>query len=83
LEEVLGVGVWRSCGAFESCRFDGLVGLRDASKRDSSTSQADCFAGAKQKKKRRLSPVGMTISWLVGGYQKRKKRHSILLGGAF
>jgi hypothetical protein len=30
------------------------------SKRDSSTTRADCF-GAKQKKKRRLSPVGMAV----------------------
>jgi hypothetical protein len=35
-------------------------GLRDKSKRDSSISRADSFAGAKLKKKRRLASVGMT-----------------------
>jgi hypothetical protein len=34
--------------------------LRERSKRDSSTSRADSFAGAKLKKRRRLASVGMT-----------------------
>jgi hypothetical protein len=34
--------------------------LRDQSKRDSSTAQADNFAGAKLGKKRRLASLGMT-----------------------
>jgi len=37
-----------------------MHGFRDASKRDSSAAQADSFAGAKEKKKRRLATLGMT-----------------------
>jgi hypothetical protein len=37
----------------------------DRSKRDSSTAYADSFAGAKEKKKRRLTSVGMTMLWLA------------------
>ena len=36
------------------------LGWRDESKRDSSTAQADCFARAKRKKRRRPASVGMT-----------------------
>jgi len=35
----------------------------EAAKRDSSAAQADSFAGAKEKKKRRLTSVGMTMLW--------------------
>ena len=73
-----------------TCRFDFLewssqllVGfksarLREGSKRGSSTSRADSFAGAKLKKKRRLVPVGMTGLGLVpidkesGNFEARK-----------
>ena len=34
--------------------------MRDRSKRDSSAAQADSFAGANEKKKRRLASVAMT-----------------------
>jgi hypothetical protein len=38
----------------------GAPTMMDRSKRDSSTAQADAFAGANAKKRRRLAPVGMT-----------------------
>ena len=38
-----------------------VSGLRDRSKRDSSTSPADSFAGVNEKKRRRLASVGMTV----------------------
>jgi hypothetical protein len=37
-----------------------MDGCRVRSKRGSSTAQTDCFAGAKQGKKRRSASVGMT-----------------------
>jgi hypothetical protein len=40
-------------------------GLREESKRDSSATQADSFAGANEKKKRRPASVGMTVSRFV------------------
>src|ERR1700761_159990 len=40
--------------------------LRDESKRDSSTAQADSFARANEKKRRRLAPLGMTVARWAG-----------------
>jgi hypothetical protein len=40
-------------------------GLREKSKRDSSTAEADSFAGAKERKRRRPPPVGMTVLGLA------------------
>jgi hypothetical protein len=60
--------------------FDGLR-VNNQSKRDSSTSQADNFAGAKLKKKRRLAPVGMTGlgGWLRGWQDQMHGPHPLLL----
>ena len=50
-----------------------LLGIHDAvrvsatragtAKRDSSAAYADSFAGAKERKRRRLTSVGMTVAW--------------------
>ena len=55
-------------------------GSRDQSKRGSSTSRHDSFAGAKEKKKRRAVSVGMTDSggwlrWLPDHQEKRKQKN--------
>jgi hypothetical protein len=42
----------------------GVDGEWKKAGRDSSTAQADSFAGTKEKKKRRLAPPGMTVMCL-------------------
>jgi hypothetical protein len=54
------------------------------SKRDFSTPRADCFAGAKEKKKRRLAPVGMTVLTLWLNLRMIvPERVSVLTGAGF
>jgi hypothetical protein len=57
VESFLSVSIVNGLGRNRTVKFGGA---KARSKRDSSTAQADSFAGANEKKMHRPAPVGMT-----------------------